>query len=209
MDWTGRRIYQEDIDSTKPTPGYTRANEGASALATEIARFINLMSGGTDFKKGILSPTPDQLEYVGGQVTGGVGREIGKAYQTLETGFGTLEELPPYRVPLTGRFYGNVGSSAAVSNQFFTNITRMNEHQAEYEGLMKSGRTREAQRYLRENPEANLYVLSGKYENSVRKLRKQRREMKEKDLPRQQIETIENLIRSQMEALNNMVKKYE
>jgi len=75
--------------------------------------------------------------------------------------------------------------------------------------LIKSGRTREAQRYLRENPEANLYVLSGKYENSVRKLRKQRREMKERDLPRQQIETIENLIRSQMEKLNNMVKKYK
>ena len=209
MDWTGRRIYQEDIDSTKPTPGYTRANEGASALATEIARFINLMSGGTDFKKGVLSPTPDQLEYVGGQVTGGVGREIGKLIQTVETGFGTLEELPPYKIPLGGRFYGNIGSSAAVSNQFFTNITRMNEHQAEYEGLMKSGRTREAQRYLRENPEANLYVLSGKYENSVRKLRKQRREMKERDLPRQQIETVENLIRYQMEALNKMVKKYE
>ena len=209
MDWTGRRIYQEDIDSTKPTPGYTRANEGASALATEIARFINLMSGGTDFKKGVLSPTPDQLEYVGGQVTGGVGREIGKLIQTVETGFGTLEELPPYKIPLGGRFYGNIGSSAAISNQFFTNITRMNEHQAEIEGLIKSGRAREAQQYIRDNPEARLYDNAGKFENSVRKLRKQRREMKERDLPRKQIETIENLIRSQMEALNNMVKKYK
>ena len=199
----------EDIDSTKPTPGYTRANEGASALATEIARFINLMSGGTDFKKGVLSPTPDQLEYVGGQVTGGVGREIGKLIQTVETGFGTLEELPPYKIPLGGRFYGNIGSSAAISNQFFTNITRMNEHQAEYEGLMNSGRTREAQRYLRENPETRLYVMSGKYENRVRKLRKQRREMKERDLPRQQIENIEKLIKSRMETLNNLIKKYK
>jgi hypothetical protein len=207
-DWSGRPIAQEDMSSTNPTPGYTRAKDTATWINTQIAKFLNYASGGTEFKKGQISPTPDQLDYLVGQAFGGVGRELLKGEQYIRSKF-TGEELPPYKIPLGGRFYGNVGSSAAVSNQFFTNITRMNEHQAEIEGLIKSGRAREAQQYIRDNPEARLYENAGKFENSVRKLRKQRREMKERVAPRQQIETIENLIRSQMEALNNMVRKYK
>lgn len=207
-DWSGRPIAQKDMSSTNPTPGYTRAKDTATWINTQIAKFLNYASGGTEFKKGEISPTPDQLDYLVGQAFGGVGRELLKGEQYIRSKF-TGEELPPYKIPLGGRFYGNVGSSAAISNQFFTNITRMNEHQAEIEGLIKSGRAKEAQQYIRDNPEARLYNNAGKFENSVRKLRKQRREMKERDLPRQQIETIENLIRSQMEALNNMVRKYK
>jgi len=207
-DWSGRPIAQKDMSSTNPTPGYTRAKDTATWINTQIAKFLNYASGGTEFKKGQISPTPDQLDYLVGQAFGGVGRELLKGEQYIRSKF-TGEELPPYKIPLGGRFYGNIGSSAAISNQFFTNITRMNEHQAEIEGLIKSGRAKEAQQYIRDNPEARWYHHAGKFENSVRKLRKQRREMKERDLPRQQIETIENLIRSQMETLNNMVKKYK
>ena len=54
---------------------------------------INSATGGTDFMPGAWSPTPDQLDFVIGQITGGVGREALKATQVVAAKF-TGDELP-------------------------------------------------------------------------------------------------------------------
>src|SRR5690606_19311180 len=66
-DWTGKPIAREDFSSLNPTPGYTRAKENASAVGEIVAYALNAASGGTDFKPGMLSPTPDQIDYLVGQ----------------------------------------------------------------------------------------------------------------------------------------------
>lgn len=204
-DWTGRPIAKEDMVSTRPTPGYTRAKETASTLSTGLAYFLNAASGGTDYQKGLFSPTPDQLDYLVGQAFGGVGRELLKAEQTVTSTF-TGEELPPYKIPLAGRFYGNTESSAAASNRFYTNITRLNEHEAEIKGR-RENRENVAE-YLRDYPEARLAGFAGQVERAVRKLQKRKRDMLDRGASSASIEAIEKLITRRMQTLNDRVERF-
>jgi hypothetical protein len=148
-DWTGKPIAKEDISSLDPTPGYTRAKETASWFSKQLSEFLNLATGGTDYKPGEFSPTPDQIDYLIGVAFGGVGREALKLEQTLTSGV-TGEELPPYKIPLVGRFYGDTSSQAAQRSKFYDNMIELNKHENEIKGRRKDRKN--VGEYTRENP---------------------------------------------------------
>lgn len=67
---------------------------------------------------GVASPTADQIDYLLGQLTGGVGREeTGKAQQSVKALY-TGEDLAPHKIPLVGRFYGNSEGQSSQGNAF-------------------------------------------------------------------------------------------
>lgn len=203
-DWTGKPIAKKDRSDTAPTPGYTRAKETASIFGKELAYYLNLATGGTKYKQGLISPTPDQIDYLIGQATGGVGREALKVQQTVSSSV-TGEELPPYKVPLLGRFYGDTKSAAAESNKFYENITRINEHEAEIKGRMKNREGGIAE-YRRENPEARLIEVANATEKEVQEMRKRRRELLEKGASKETIQIQEQRIAARMKRFNDRVK---
>ena len=165
-DYTGKRIAKDDMSSLHPTPGYLRAKDTASEISKYFAKVFNAASGGTEFKKGEFSPTPDQLDYLIGQVLGGVGREALKIDQTISSAV-TGEELPMHKVPLLGRFVGDTKGQSAESGKFYAALTRINEHQAELKGLRASGRSAEAAEYAKENPEARLVLMATATERAL------------------------------------------
>lgn len=172
-DWTGKPIAQQDFNSLRPTPGHARARDTASELSKALAYWINLSTGGTDYKPGLISPTPDQIDYLIGQVTGGVGREYLKAEQTA-TSLWTGEELPPHKIPLLGRFYGDATGQSSEATRFYNNLREINLHRAEIEGRRKDGG--DVQGYLRDNPAARIGMAGPiQVEGQVRKLREAKR----------------------------------
>lgn len=203
-DWSGKPIAKKDMTGTDPTPGYTRAKETASWVSKQLSYYLNLASGGTKYKPGGLSPTPDQIDYLIGQVTGGVGREILKVSQAVESSV-TGEELPTYKVPIAGRFYGDTKEQAATADRFYRNVTRINEHENEIEGRKKNREGGIAE-YRQENPEARLVTLANRIERDVAELRRKKREMLEKDRPKESIKMIELQITRKMEQLNARVE---
>jgi hypothetical protein len=205
-DWTGTPISREDLNSLAPTPGYLRARDSASWFATELARFFNLASGGTDFTPGKFSPTPEQLEYLGGQLTGGVGRETGKIVKTAEL-LATGEDLPPYVIPLAGRLYGENTGSAAESNRFYENIRQMNLHNNELQG--RRLRREPTGEYLRENPDARLATQASRVYRQIQDMRKRKREMLGRNASRESIRLIEQQITNRMKQFNDQVSRIE
>lgn len=203
-DYTGKAIAKKDMSSLNPTPGYTRAKETASWFSKQLAYYLNLASGGTKYKQGLISPTPDQIDYLIGQATGGVGRELLKAEQTV-TSTATGEELPPYKVPLLGRFYGDTKSSAAESNRFYENITRLNEHENEIKGRQKNREN--AIEYRRENPEARLVPFANQIERDVQQLRQRKRDLLERGASKESIKIVETQITNRMKRLNDRVRQ--
>lgn len=202
-DWTGKPIAKQDRSSLDPTPGYTRAKKTASWFGEQISYYLNLASGGTDYQPGLLSPTPDQIDYLIGQATGGVGREVLKFQQTISSQL-TGKELPPYKVPLLGRFYGDSKSAAAESNRFYANITRINQHENEIKGRRENREP--VSDYLRENPEARLVAFANRVEREVQQLRTRRRELIDRDASPESVKMIEARITRQMQKLNDRVK---
>lgn len=102
-DWTGKPIAKEDFNKLSPTPGFSRNKDTASDPSKWIAEAINTITGGNKYVPGIASPTADQIDYLFGQLTGGVGREAGRAQQSVKAMY-TSEDLPPHKIPLVGRF---------------------------------------------------------------------------------------------------------
>jgi hypothetical protein len=205
-DFTGKPISKEDMFFLNPTPGYSRAREGANFLTTALAEFLNAASGGDKDRQGVISPTPEQIEYLIGQATGGVGREFVKLTTTIDKTI-TGEELPPYKIPLYGRFVGETKSAAAESNKFYKNMKELNELNNVVTGRRE--RKEPLGDFMRENPEARLLPLANKTFKDVQELRKRRKALLERGAPKESIQAVEKLITRRMQVLNDRVKAME
>ena len=203
-DFTGRTIYQSDFNSLNPTPGFTRTKDTATDAAKLAAEVINKATGGTDAKQGLWSPTPDQIDYVIGQLLGGTGREIMKAEQAAAS-LVTGDELPVHKIPLLGRVYGETQGAASESQSYYDNLIRLNEHQAEVKYLREHGKGGEVSTYMTEHPEARLTVLADSVERNVKKLKHRRELLKDRDAGSGQIKLVDGQITAQMQRLNDRV----
>jgi hypothetical protein len=205
-DWTGKPIAKEDFNKLDPTPGYMRAKETASIFGKKISEFMNYASGGTKDAPGIFSPTPDQIDYLIGQATGGLGREALKASSTVQA-IRSGEELPPHKIPLVGRFYGDIKGSSSVANHFYENIKKMNEYENTVKGMRE--RRENVQQLYKENPEARAYQFANEVEREVQKLRKLRHSQVEKNAPKETVQYTEKRITYQMKRLNDRIESLE
>jgi hypothetical protein len=204
-DSFGKEIAKKDRSSTSPTPGFTRTKDTASWLSKQLAWGLNRITGGTDYTQGALSPTPDQLDYVFSQATGGVGREVMKIEQAASAWM-TGEELPPYKYPLgVGRFVGDVKSQSAESNRFYANLTRLNELESEIKGRAKDGK--DVAGFLRSNPLAALVPAGNQMERAVSELRSKKRKLIAQNAPKATIKALDGQIATQMKVLNDRVKE--
>jgi hypothetical protein len=207
-DWTGKPIAKEDFNSLRPTAGHTRAKDTATLWAKAMSYGINIATGGTDYKPGMLSPTPDQIDYLIGQVTGGVGRELSKAAQVVESGF-SGEELPMHKIPLVGRFVGTTEGQAAEAARFYDNLREIGEHKVEIDGLRRDRRGAEAAAYNRENKTARLITMAERIQRDVSEMRKRKRELIKNNAPRERIKLIDQQITAKMRILNDRTRKLE
>jgi len=178
-DAFNRPIAKEDIDKSKPTPGWTRAKEGATGLSKKLAYGINFLSGGGEFGIGALSPTPDQVDYTLGQITGGLGREVSKGAQSVATAINAAtgtpqEETPWYRVPVVGRLYGNVNEPGNVKAQIYADKEQINALDYEHKQMLKAGERERAAELLAEHPEIRLKSRIDSLLREEAELRKQR-----------------------------------
>lgn len=204
QDWTGKPIARESFDRTKP--GHALARDTASAPAKWLSEAINTASGGTEFVRGALSPSPDQLDYLWGQVTGGVGRELNKLEQTVRATV-SGESLPPHKIPLVGRFYGDGESPAGQASRFYDNIRRMDEHGSQLKGLRNADRDAEADAYEKRHPEAELVRAANRAEREVAKLRKEKSEAIKGGRPRKEIAEKEQEITERMREFNAEIEQ--
>ena len=200
-DFTGKEIYREDFNKLNPTPGHARAKDVATFYSRWISEALNFMTGGTEFKPGLISWSPDSIDYLIGQAFGGVGREANKVFQTGSAA-STGEDLPLYKIPLVGRFVGDTEGQGGQSAKFYEAIKQINMHEAEYKGLLKEGRRQEAAAYLAENPAVKLILAGNHAELTLRKLRSQKRDLVEKDADKEQVRAIDERITATMRKFN-------
>jgi hypothetical protein len=203
-DWTGKPIAR--TSSNKAVPGHTQWKDTASSLGKMVSEGINWITGGNDYVAGALSPTPDQIDYLAAQVGGGVWRELSKLEQSL-TATATGEDLPIFKVPLAGRFFGNAGNQASQAGAFYTNTDKLNELETEVKGMRKDGLTAEAAALIRSRPDAYMIQRANVAERQVQRLRREKRELLKKGAERSAIKAKEVQITETMRRFNEAMSQ--
>jgi hypothetical protein len=178
-DWSGKSIYKEDFNKMEPTAGWTRKKDTASDLSKWLSYSTNYITGGGKYGIGVASPTPDQIDYLIGQATGGVGRESLKLWQAAKTPL-TGEDLPMYKFPVAGRFIGNTSGQESQAAKFYDNLKRIGEHDSALKEIKRAKDSAAYTEYMRENPDARQVKLADKASRDVSLLKKQKRDALEK-----------------------------
>lgn len=203
-DAFGRPISRESR-GTAPKPGYTISRDPSPSISQYLAEFINNVSFGDKDKRGWVSPTADQIDYLAGQIGGGVYRElskIGKAGKSVVTG----EEMQDSQIPVYGKIAGDINSKQAISQRFYSNVKTMSEHEDAIKGRIS--RKENVSQYMRENPEASLWRRANTLENEISKLNARRRELVKKSAPIEEIKRIDDQKTRRMKEFNDRVRKY-
>jgi hypothetical protein len=198
-DWTGKPIAKESYN--KALPGHALAKDTSSYVAKILSQGFNYLTGGTEYTKGTFSPTPDEIDYLFGQVTGGVGREASKVQQSISATI-SGEDLPIHKIPLVGRFYGNAETQSSQANRFYRIVDMLNEHETEIKGMKADRKGLEVARYMRENPEARMYEVANRVERDIQQLRKAKRDLLKNNAEPARIKMIENQIKMRMTRFN-------
>jgi hypothetical protein len=202
-DAFGRPIAKEDR-GLNPTPGYTRSREPANPIFQGIAEFMNTVTSRDPDVKGLISPTADQLSYIAEQIGGGVYREASRAVKYAVNVLNG-EETPEHQVPLAGKIIGDLGSNSAISQKFYTNVKNMAEHEL----VIKAHRERRQStaEYMRDNPEARLWQRANSLENEITKLNKTKKELYQREAPKDRIKRVEDQKIRMMQQFNDQVRR--
>ena len=205
-DWTGRPIYREDNSNLDPTPGHQRTKDTASAFSKAVSEALNKITGGTDYRPGAVSVTPDQIDYVIGQITGGLGREILKLENAITAPL-TGDELPAYKIPLVGRLYGNTRGPASNAELFYEHVRELNKIENEIRGRARDGG--DVAGYMAEEPLSALVGMGNAAENQIRKLRQYRAEVVRRAEPgyKDEVKRINEQMGEVMKMLNQEVRR--
>lgn len=203
-DAFGRPISRESR-ATSPVPGYKLSRDPSPSISQFLAEFINTITFGDKDKRGALSPTADQIDYLGKQLGGGVYREA-SGILTYVSNKIQDKETPDYKVPIAGKIVGDLNSPPAISQRFYSNVIKMAEHEASIKGRME--RRESVTEYMRNNPEASMWRRANTLENEISKLNRRRREMVEKQEPIERIKKLDDQKTRMMKQFNDQVRKY-
>ena len=151
-----------------------------------------------------MKPTADEIDFYAGQITGGVGRELAKT-KDLISNLITGEETPAYRIPLIGRFYGDVESNAAKTQRFYNNVVEMANHEQELKGRQKNRES--TSEYMKDHPEARLWQQANNTENQIAAIKRERKELKERGASDAVIKQKNDQMLRLMENFNKQVER--
>ena len=202
-DSFGRPISKED-NPLKPTPGYLRSRDASFNVSRNIAEFINYISGGTEFTKGHISPTADDLEYMAGQMTGGVGRIGLQSLQAISnTATGT--ETPPHKIPFVGAFYGDTKSDANTRSKFYQNIQDMSK--LDYELKERIAKDMNPSGFVSDHPNIGKAKLATNFNGQIQKLNTIKKQLQNRGASESDLRDIENRKLEVMKRFNEIMKR--
>jgi len=218
-DWQNRPIARENMSELDPEPAHKLTRDSATIFSKKASELLNAMGGGDEYTPGakISQWTPDQIDYVVSQLTGGLGREMVKSLQTVNATM-TGDELPDYKIPLWGRFKGSTEGPAGQSMQYSENVRKLNivensikgRARDEAEGTLGDNKT--AAEYMAGEPLSDLVGIGNAAERQIAKLRQYRASIQRRAESgyQDEVKQINEQIAEVMTSLNrevNRVKK--
>ena len=173
-NFSGRKI-EKDYRETDNRPGFQRAREGTIRTASgqayiSVSKAMNWMTGGTDYQKGLASPSPEQIRYVAQVVGGGLLREAEKIVN-LSMPVESQRDVKVTGIPLAGRFYGVADDEQTQSSRYYKNAKEIDKIESSMGAAKKAG-DRQAMDDIAKDPRAGLIHYNNTVGSRLAKLNK-------------------------------------
>lgn len=184
-DFTGKPIYRERAPWTEFKSGASMGRDSTSPVYGWLAEGLNRATGGGDGVRNAnlppgFSPQPEAIRFIVETVGGGVWRESERLIEAMIAASKPGVEVEPHRMPLIGRFYGDLTGPMAPSAKFYENARHVQELQQRIDNLEKSGdpnADKKIDLIMDQYPEVKLARQASKLRKEISRLRDARREM--------------------------------
>ena len=191
-DFTGRPVYSENLPFDKTPLPDSELGKKAGPVATNLAKTLNEVTGGSSVRPGSTDVNPDVLEYILNYYTGGVGKTSSRVGKLAYAGIkGELKDVKPNDVPLARVFYGTAYDRIDYAGFYkkISNVYQLNEE-------IKLGR--------RSDSEANRIKITLAEAKAVdKRLRDIRKKEKEGKIQEDRAEDLRNAI------MKNFLRDYD
>lgn len=197
-DFMGRPISGAN-DYNKNLPEFKRASYDTSKILIEASRFLNNISGGNDYKKGLININPSKFGYIVSQYAGGWFQFLSKCYKVCAAI--TDEDMRDTRnIPFGSRFlvstdsdYSRYLSSNTAYKWYNAEAEAVKTQVRGFESELEAGDTKNKASYeaLVTDPSYERYMMFdyAGWWNDIKDLRKERKEQtddkKQKEITKQ------------------------
>jgi len=176
-NFAGNQIERDARGESDSRPGAARARESTQRQFTGqaylgISKAINKLTGGNDFERGEISPTPERLRYIAQVAGGGVVRELEKVINS-SVAASRGEKVPASGVPVVGRFYGTVDKDQVARSRYYEGSKRLETLEGSLKSAKKGGDAATVERLQRTHPEIGLINANNRAQQAIQKLNKQ------------------------------------
>jgi len=137
-----------------------------------ISKAINKMTGGGEYERGAISPTPERLRYIAQVAGGGVLRELEKVINT-SVAASRGEKVQASSVPVAGRFFGEVDRDLVARSRYYEGSKRLEALEGSLKAAKKGGDAETVERLQRANPEVGLIHANNRAQQAIQKLNNQ------------------------------------
>lgn len=179
-NFIGRDIWLEQ----KFGPEKSRAHSAKATtpdVYTKPLQALNELTGGSEYRHGLLDISPEGVEYVYEYMTGGVGKTIERSVNLLNNAV-SKKAPAPRNVPIVRRYYGEIESWYDQS-LMYDRLVELKRIRAEYDNLVANGERKKAEAFGKRNRQALIMtrkpskgrsIVSG-IESKIREQKKRRR----------------------------------
>lgn len=176
-NFAGNQIERDARGESDSRPGAARARESTQRQFTGqaylgISKAINKLTGGSDFERGAVSPTPERLRYIAQVAGGGVLRELEKVINA-SVAASRGEKVSSSSIPVASRFYGEVDRDQVARSRYYEGSKRVEALEGSLKAAKKGGDAEAVERLQRTNPEVGLIHANNRAQQAIQKLNKQ------------------------------------
>jgi hypothetical protein len=207
-DFSGKPIVPEQASFGPPKPNSQKYWNTTGDMPKNIAQWLNAATGGNDVRPGKIDVSPEQLEYVYGFITGGLGTF---ASQTAGGGInllqGRLENVAPDTTPFVNRVYGEVGERN-TSERYYQMAEDIEYTKNEIKNYAESGNRPALEAKLRSSSSTvRLIPMFDAAHKSISTITKQLKDLDASKLPDAKKREIELKLKTRRDEIMRQVSK--
>ncbi|HGA5700446.1 TPA: LPD38 domain-containing protein [Salmonella enterica subsp. enterica serovar Birkenhead] len=168
----GTPIYRTNFPGGTPKPESTLGGRSTPEAYKAFANWLNSVSGGSQYRSGVVDINPDIMKYWIDYMSGGMGRFAGKTIDAAAKTYNGID-IPPQQIPFLGKLSGKV-MPYADQQKMYDHIDELRQYNAELKSLSGADRAVFRDKY---RGQLSMNGIIHQSEMQLKNLRKQRDEV--------------------------------